>query len=111
MQKPNLENCFQLVATLHKVNTVRYTPAGIAVLDVVLQHSSQQQENGTLCQIQFELPAKIIGDSALLWQHQEGQVVHVSGFLAQRNKKSPYPVLRIQNIQHIKVNDNGSSNI
>lgn len=98
----NLVNQFQLSAILHKVDAVRYTPAGIAVLDVVLQHISTQQENGLKRQIHFELPAKILGENALVWQHQQGQQVLVSGFLAQRSMKTIRPLLHIQTIQKYK---------
>ena len=97
-----MDNQFKLVALLHRINELRYTPAGIPVLDVVLRHNSQQEENGSKCQIQFELPAKIIGPNALLWQHQKGQLVCVTGFLAQRSQKNAQPVLRIQTIQQYR---------
>jgi len=63
-----LENQFQLAARLLKTDTLRYTPAGIPVLDVVLQHESIQQENGSPLKVRFELSAKIIGKQAELWQ-------------------------------------------
>lgn len=84
------------------MDAIRYTPAGIPVLDVVLQHHSEQQENGKTRHIQFELPAKILGEIALVWQHKQGEMVTVSGFLAQRNIKTHRPLLHIQNIQEYK---------
>ncbi|XXQ67760.1 primosomal replication protein N [Neisseriaceae bacterium B1] len=95
-------NQFQLTARLHKVDVVRYTPAGIPVLDVVLQHHSEQQENGKTRYIQFELPAKILGDIALVWQHKQGEMVVVGGFLAQRSIKTQRPLLHIKSIQEYK---------
>ena len=97
-----MENQFTLTACLHKVDALRYTPAGIPVLDVVLQHNSWQQENGKRCQIQFELPAKIIGQNATVWQHKQGEMVTVTGFLAQRSQHIFRPVLRIQHITEYK---------
>ena len=97
-----MENQFVLTAVLHKVGTVRYSPSGVPILDVVLQHSSRQQENGILHQVKFELPAKIIGEQAPAWQHKVGTMVEVSGFLAQRSQRIFRPVLRIQNIQEYK---------
>ncbi|MFC2562272.1 MAG: primosomal replication protein N, partial [Kingella oralis] len=38
-----MNNQFQLTAKLHKVDVLRYTPAGVPVLDVVLQHESMQE--------------------------------------------------------------------
>lgn len=97
-----MDNQFQLTAVLYKVDAVRYTPAGVPILDVVLKHQSIQQENGVERQIHFELPAKILGNTALLWQHKQGQIVTVNGFLAQRSLKTVRPMLHIQNIQEYK---------
>lgn len=96
------ENQFILTATLHKVDALRYTPSGVAVLDVVLLHVSQQQENGLPCEIKFELPAKIIGQNATIWQHEQGKKVTVTGFLAQKSQRIFRPMLRIQNITEYK---------
>ena len=84
------------------MDVLRYTPAGVPVLDVVLQHESVQEENGLRHQVKFELPAKIIGEQAKAWQHKIGTMVEVSGFLAQRSQRFFRPVLRIQNIQEYK---------
>lgn len=97
-----MSNYFQLVATLHKVDELRYTPAGVPVLEVVLQHESWQQENGVECKVCFQLPAKIVGPLAKMWQQGLGQVVQVSGFIAQRSQKTVKPILRIQNIEIYK---------
>ncbi|QMT30609.1 primosomal replication protein N [Alysiella filiformis] len=97
-----MENQFTLTATLHKVDVLRHTPSGIPVLEVVLQHNSWQEENGIPCQIKFELPAKIIGQNAQAWQHKQGEIVTVSGFLAQRSQRIFRPVLRIQHITEYK---------
>lgn len=97
-----MQNYFQLVAVLHKIDTIRYAPSGVPILDVVLAHESWQDENGTRCKVQFQLPAKIVGQLALIWQHELGKTVQVSGFLAQRSQKIVRPILRIQNIQMYK---------
>lgn len=97
-----MDNQFTLTALLLKVDTLRYTPAGVAVLDVVLQHDSWQEENGLKCQVKFELPAKIIGQNAIAWQYRQGEMVQVSGFLAQRSLKMVRPLLRIQHITEYK---------
>lgn len=94
-----MENTFRLSAVLHKVGALRYTPAGVPVLDVVLKHESWQRDNGSPYLAKFELAGKIIGSDAQAWQHREGEQVDVAGFLAQRSLKTHYPVLRIQHIQ------------
>ncbi|MDO4433893.1 MAG: primosomal replication protein N [Alysiella sp.] len=97
-----MENHFTLVAKLHRIDVLRYTPAGVAVLELVLQHESIQVENGLPCKVVFELPAKIIGQAATIWQHKQGLMVCVKGFLAQKNQKTLRPMLRIQEIQEYK---------
>ena len=81
---------------------MRYTPAGIPVLDMVLKHESWQQENGQQCLVKFGMPTKIIGKEALQWQHGQNMMVEITGFLAQRSQRYTRPVLRIQNIQEYK---------
>ncbi|MDO5058958.1 MAG: primosomal replication protein N [Neisseria sp.] len=97
-----MSNRFTLAATIVKSSPLRYTPAGIPVLEVLLRHESWQTENGRPCLVKFELPAKIIGENALHWQHRENVKAEIEGFLAQRSLKSDKPVLRIQNIQEYK---------
>ncbi len=97
-----MDNHLSLTAMLAQVGELRYTPAGIPVLDVVLQHESWQNENGQACLVKFELPAKIIGKHASHWQYREQTWVQVTGFLAQRSQRFPRPILRIQNIQEYK---------
>ncbi len=81
---------------------LRYTPAGIPVLDVVLQHESWQEENGQQCLVKFELPARILGETARQWQHRQNIMVNAKGFLAPRSQRYPKPILRIQNITEYK---------
>lgn len=97
-----MDNLFTLTAKISECRPLRYTPAGIPVLDVVLTHESWQQENGGKCLIKLEIAAKIIGKDALIWQHRVQAVVEVGGFLAQAGRKFGKPVLRIQNIQEYK---------
>ena len=97
-----MNNLFTLTAQIAQAGEVRYTPAGVPVLDMVLKHESWQQENGQQCLVKFEMPAKIIGKEALQWQHGQNMMVEITGFLAQRSQRYTRPVLRIQNIQEYK---------
>ncbi|MDO4998191.1 MAG: primosomal replication protein N [Neisseria sp.] len=97
-----MNNQFTLTAVLNNTETVRYSPAGVPILEVLLKHESWQTENGQKCLVSFELPAKIIGEQALQWQNRQQVLVEVSGFLAQKSRKYPKPILRIQNIQEYK---------
>ena len=97
-----MDNSFSLTAVLAKTDVLRYTPSGVPVLDVVLHHESWQDENGAKYLVRFDLPAKILGKEAEIWQHKQGSPVRVGGFLAQRSKNTARPLLHIQNIQENK---------
>lgn len=68
---------------------------------MVLQHESIQVENGLERKVKFELPAKIVGPNALLWQSREGEAAIFCGFLAQKSQKHFSPLLHIQEIIEI----------
>ncbi len=97
-----MNNLIKLTARILQVQPLRYTPAGIPVLDVVLQHESWQEENGQKCLVSFEIPARILGKQAEEWQYRQDTMVEAEGFLAQRSKRFPRPILRIQNIKEYK---------
>ena len=97
-----MNNLIKLTARILQVQPLRYTPAGIPVLDVVLQHESWQEENGQRCLVSFEIPARILGKQAEEWHYRQDTMVEAEGFLAQRSKRFPRPILRIQNIKEYK---------
>ena len=57
-------NKVQLRVVLNEVQALRYTPAGISVLDLVLAHRSEVVESGYPRQLDFELEARAIGEVA-----------------------------------------------
>ena len=68
----------------------------------MLKHESWQEENGQKCLVNFEIPARILGKQAEEWQYRQDTMVEAEGFLAQRSKRFPRPILRIQNIKEYK---------
>ncbi len=54
-------NRLVLSATLVQRSALRYTPAGLPALDVVLQHTSKVTEDGQPRQVSFEMRAVAIG--------------------------------------------------
>ena len=97
-----MNNLLTLTAQIVEAGILRYTPTGVPVLDIRLQHESWQNENGQQCLVKFEMPAKILGEEALAWQHRQGVMVAVEGFLAQRSQRYLHPILRVQNIKEYK---------
>lgn len=78
---------------------LRYTPAGVARVELTLRHSSQQPEANGIRQVQCEVDALAFAETA----HKAlgfavGQTVKVKGFLAQRSMRSRQLVLHINDI-------------
>jgi primosomal replication protein N len=78
-----------LRATVTGREPLRYTPAGIAVIDAVLSHESIQHEAGHDRQVEFDLPVRFAGDQAeRVGQLPLGTQIEAQGFLAPRRKGS-----------------------
>ena len=87
---------------LLKRSALRYTPAGIPVVDLVLGHSSNQIEAGGRREARCEIEAVAIGDMALELSVQKlNRPLQISGFLAQRSVNNRKLVLHIQSMEAI----------
>ncbi len=76
-------NSFALVAAVVQVQNLRYTPAGIPVLNLVLEHESRQIEAGTPRQVNLQMRAVVFGDMAnTLSREPLMQAMEFHGFLA-----------------------------
>jgi len=93
-------NKLVLQAEVVKIEPLRYTPAGIALLSVVLHHVSEQVEAGMKRKVECELNAVALGDLALQGL-QAGEHILATGFLAKRSLKSTQLVMHINHIKHI----------
>ena len=88
-------------ALIHK-ETLRYTPAGIPLLSLTLQHASEQLEAGLMRKVECEVNAVALGDMALKAQAiAPGTPLSIRGFLAKRSLKSTQLVLHINTIERI----------
>ena len=75
---------------------LRHTPAGIPILAFVLKHHSTQIEAGTPRQLDFEIDAMAVGETAQSMNAmQPGQRVRLHGFLASRSQRSARVVLHV----------------
>ncbi len=83
-QAPSVpDNQLQLVARLVQCAPMRYTPAGLAALDVLLEHESQQVEAGQSRRVMLNLKAVAFGDEAQrLSRLPLGSGLRCTGFLA-----------------------------
>jgi primosomal replication protein N len=94
-------NTLVIAATVQAIEPLRYTPAGLPLLRLQLQHDSEQQEAGLNRKVQCQLAAVLIGEKANQTL-QSGDQIKVKGFLAQRSAKSTQVVMHIQEIQLIQ---------
>ncbi|MFA5826230.1 MAG: primosomal replication protein N [Gallionellaceae bacterium] len=85
---------------LLELDDLRYTPAGIARIGLKIRHVSTQQEAGISRQLQCDIPAVALGETAQqVGRLQIGQSVRVEGFLAQRSLRIAQLVLHIDNVK------------
>lgn len=69
---------------------LRYTPAGIAVVDIKLKHQSQQSSAGQERQVELEMTCRAIGEDAMALRHlQAGCRLKVKGYLVARSQRYP----------------------
>jgi primosomal replication protein N len=80
-------NRVQLSARIVQRDAMRYTPAGLPVIDLRLAHDSQRQQLGQTRKISMELHATALGDLAGTLMHTTvGSAGDFEGFLIkQRN--------------------------
>jgi len=85
---------------------LRYTPAGLPVLELVLQHTSEVMQAGHARHIEMAVNATAMGDTALLLADITlGSPLHITGFLAPSRKGSSRLVLHIQQVNRASGSD------
>ncbi len=98
----NGAGCNRLIIAgqLIELDALRYTPAGIARVEMKIRHASMQREAGAERQVRCEITALALGEAAQQAARlQTGQQVTVEGFLAQRSLRNTQPVLHIETIK------------
>lgn len=94
-------NKLALQAEVVQLETLRYTPAGIPLLGMVLRHMSEQIEAGMKRKVECEISAVALGDLALK-SLKTGDHIQATGFLAKRSLKSTQLVMHINQIENIR---------
>jgi len=90
-------NHLALAATALEVQPLRYTPAGVPAVEMLLGHASDALEAGLVRKVEFTISAVALGDVALLLADTPlGAAMSVEGFLAPARKGSVKLVLHIQ---------------
>jgi primosomal replication protein N len=89
-------NRVTLAGQLQAKAALRYTPAGLPVIDLSVRHSGTVVEAQLQRQLDFEIPAVALGDAAQRLERVAlGSALQVDGFLAPRSKRSKTLVLHI----------------
>lgn len=77
------------MAALVQRDVMRYSPAGVPILAASLSHHSEQQEAGSLRQVEFEMAVLAAGEVAgKLEQVELGAVFRFTGFMARKKRNS-----------------------
>ena len=92
-----------LSGNLIELDALRYTPAGIPVVNFRLSHASEQTEAGHTRTVQCEVAGLAFEREArLIAAAKPGMQVRVTGFLASRSRDSKLPVLHATNIEFVE---------
>ncbi|MER2510866.1 MAG: primosomal replication protein N [Nitrosomonas ureae] len=85
-----------------KLGVLRYTPAGMAVIEFTVSHGSRRKEAGVMRQIVFDVPVVVMGEQALTVAGFEvNSRVRITGFLNKKNHMSQQLVLHSDQIELI----------
>ena len=88
-----------LSARIAEAHALRYTPAGLPAIDLLLQHESEALEAGSTRQVKVEIKAVAFGtDAETLSRQAIGSGFRFTGFLA-APRHGKHPVLHIQSFQ------------
>ncbi|MDV6345479.1 primosomal replication protein N [Nitrosomonas sp. Is37] len=94
-------NCNQTVicGKIVRIDSLRYTPVGKAVIEFEISHTSKQIEASIQRQVACEVFAVALADMAKkICDIEIGSFVKLTGFLAKRNKISSQLALHVTQI-------------
>ena len=92
-----------LSGNLIELDALRYTPAGIPVVNFRLSHASEQIEAGAARAVQCEVAGLAFEREARLMAAAKlGMQVKVTGFLAGKSRESRQLVLHATNIEFVE---------
>ena len=88
-----------------ELKALRYTPAGVPVVEFRLKHESERAEAGATRKVDAEIEAVAFEAQArLLAAGPMGRRLKAEGFLCAKNRRSRKPVLHVTNIEFIEGN-------
>ena len=102
MRSDDSVNQVALSATVLDIKPLRYTPAGLPALEMILEHNSDVQQAGHQRRIQLNVSAVALGDIALLLADITlGTPMLIKGFLAPSRKGSSKLIVHIQHADRL----------
>lgn len=89
-----------------KLADLRYTPAGVAVIEFGIRHKSHQIEAGMSRQVMCDISAIAFEQVAItIIDIKIGSVVKLTGFLAKKSQMSQQLILHVNNVvRHLSEN-------
>ena len=98
-------NRVEISGVVTELQALRYTPAGVPVVEFRLAHESERAEAGGRRKVHAELDAVAFEAQArLLAAGPMGRLLKAEGFLCAKNRRSRKPVLHVTNIEFIEGN-------
>lgn len=98
-------NSTEIAGVLQERQILRYTPAGLPVIEFRIAHQSEQLEAGVPRRVECEISCVAVGDMALLMKAAvPGIALSVKGFMAARSLKQKLPVLHATTIEFTERN-------
>lgn len=98
-----MTNEVALSGELTAIEPLRYTPAGVPLINFRLLHRSQQAEAGLKRQVECEVNGVAMAEVAVaLSRLKPGQAARVKGFLNRKNRMSAQLVFHATDAQAIK---------
>ena len=102
-------NRVEISGVIMELKPLRYTPAGVPVVEFRLRHASERAEAGATRKVEaeiealaFEAQARLLSTSGL------GRTLKAEGFLCAKSRQSKKPVLHVTNIEFIELTTTGN---
>ena len=96
------QNRIEIEGSIAALERVRYTPAGVPIVELKLTHASEQLEAGKPRQVELEISAVAAGDlTGRLSRTPLGARIRASGFLAHKGKAKIQLVMHIVEFEYV----------
>ena len=96
-------NKVEISGVITELKSLRYTPAGVPVVEFRLRHDSERVEAGTARKVEAEIEALAFEAQARLLQAAgAGRALKAEGFLCAKSRRSKKPVLHVTNIEFVE---------